>query len=364
MPYNRPNLPYISGDLPNNTRFTDITNSSPDNAVAAQIFDIDMNSAFDSINNLEIVVNGIGAGILPGADNPLNVNKLPTTDGNAEPTISFIFINDNNIQPGGISGISIAANSITTNNLQNGCISNSKVVDQAINQQKLGLLSVGTPQLQLLSVNDPIIANMNGSKILGGTITQVQMGPLSVGTPQLIAGSTTIAQLATAVLNLFIPIGTIIEFAGTTVPPANFLECNGQLVSTVTYAALFAVLGTRYGSGGGTFGIPDRRGRVAVGIGSDNNTGGRITAATAPSIILGGAFGTETYTLTIAQMPSHTHNYPQQLYITPVTGAGGTVAVTTLVNPTLLNPLTNTGGGGAHPNVSPSIFMRYYIRAL
>lgn len=194
MPYNRPNLPYISGDLPNNTRFTDITNSSPDNAVSAQVFDTDVNSAFDSINALATVVDGIGAGILPGADNPLNINKLPTTDGNPEPTISFIFINDNNIQPGGISGISIATNSITTNNLQNGCISNSKVVDQAINQQKLGLLSVGTPQLQLLSVNDPIIANMNGSKIIAGTmpasaiingsLTSTQISP-SVGATKI-----------------------------------------------------------------------------------------------------------------------------------------------------------------------------------
>jgi len=175
MPYNRPNLPYISGDLPNNTRFTDITNSSPDNAVSAQIFDIDVNSAFDSINALEVVVNGIGAGILPGSDNPLNANKLPTTDG--EGNISFVFINDTYVIPGSLSGISLAANAIGTNNLQNGCIQTSKVLDQAITQPKLGLLSVGTGQLQLLSVTDPIIASMNGSKIIGGTLPLSAISP-------------------------------------------------------------------------------------------------------------------------------------------------------------------------------------------
>ncbi len=175
MPYNRPNLPYISGDLPNNTRFTDITNSSPDNAVSAQIFDTDVNSAFDSINALEIVVNGIGA-----------------TDGAGN--ISFILVSDENTAPGGLTNLSLAANTITTNNLQNGCIETEKVLNQAITQPKLGLLSVGTGQLQLLAVTDSIIANMNGSKIIAatlpasaiinGSLTSTQISP-SVGATKI-----------------------------------------------------------------------------------------------------------------------------------------------------------------------------------
>lgn len=65
-----------------------------------------------------------------------------------------------------------------------------------------------------------------------------------------------------------VPIGTILEFAGSTAP-ANYLMCNGQAVSRTEYAELFLVIGTTYGSGNGstTFNVPDRRGRVGVGAG-------------------------------------------------------------------------------------------------
>src|SRR5579859_5390899 len=76
-----------------------------------------------------------------------------------------------------------------------------------------------------------------------------------------------------------VPIGAVTDYAGATAP-AGWLLCFGQLVSTTTYAALFAALGTTYGSGGGTFGIPDHRGRTSYG---QDNMGGsaasRITVA-------------------------------------------------------------------------------------
>ena len=58
-----------------------------------------------------------------------------------------------------------------------------------------------------------------------------------------------------------LPVGTIIEFAGSTVP-TGYLATNGLLVSRVTYAALFQVIGTTYGIGDGatTFKLPTKSG--------------------------------------------------------------------------------------------------------
>lgn len=67
-------------------------------------------------------------------------------------------------------------------------------------------------------------------------------------------------------LNVVMPIGTIVTFAGNTAP-TNWLICDGSAISRTTYSDLFNVLGTTYGNGDGssTFNLPDLRTRVAVG---------------------------------------------------------------------------------------------------
>ncbi len=60
--------------------------------------------------------------------------------------------------------------------------------------------------------------------------------------------------------------------------PAGWLICDGAAVSDTTYAALLAVIGTRYGAGGaGTFNVPDMRDkfpRGAPNVTSGGGTGG------------------------------------------------------------------------------------------
>ncbi|HVX58484.1 MAG TPA: tail fiber protein, partial [Candidatus Saccharimonadales bacterium] len=67
-----------------------------------------------------------------------------------------------------------------------------------------------------------------------------------------------------------IPAGTISPYAGSTAPAGYFIA-DGSPVSRTTYSALFAVIGTTYGTGDGstTFNLPDLRGRVAVGLGTN-----------------------------------------------------------------------------------------------
>ena len=67
-------------------------------------------------------------------------------------------------------------------------------------------------------------------------------------------------------LSALIPPGTIIHYAGRTVP-SGWLICNGANVSRTDYAALFAAIGTIYGAGNGstTFGLPNLNGRFLEG---------------------------------------------------------------------------------------------------
>ena len=72
-------------------------------------------------------------------------------------------------------------------------------------------------------------------------------------------------------VNTNTPVGSISLFAGTTAPNG-WLICDGSAVSRTTYANLFSVIGTTYGSGDGstTFNIPDLQGRVPVGYKSSD----------------------------------------------------------------------------------------------
>ena len=87
----------------------------------------------------------------------------------------------------------------------------------------------------------------------------------SSGTLNLLAGGTNFADN---------PIGSIIPFGGTTAPTGWFL-CQGQAISRTTYSALFAVIGTSFGSGDGstTFNIPDLRGEFLRGAGTNSHSG-------------------------------------------------------------------------------------------
>jgi microcystin-dependent protein len=106
-----------------------------------------------------------------------------------------------------------------------------------------------------------------------------------------------------------IQVGTVLQFAGAT-RPAGWLFCLGQAVSRTTYASLFTALGTTYGSGDGstTFNVPDCRGRTAYGL---DNGAARITVAggNMDGTVLGNTGGQQNVTLTVSQIPAHTHGY-------------------------------------------------------
>ena len=104
-----------------------------------------------------------------------------------------------------------------------------------------------------------------------------------------------------------IPTATIVPWSDSSVP-SGFLECDGSAVSRSTYADLFAIVGTTYGSGDGstTFNLPDLQDNVAVGKSGTKNlasTGGANTVTSTGNV--GGS--TANATLSTAQLAAHDH---------------------------------------------------------
>tara|TARA_R100000030_G_scaffold62143_1_gene47053 strand:+ start:356 stop:952 length:597 start_codon:yes stop_codon:yes gene_type:complete len=101
--------------------------------------------------------------------------------------------------------------------------------------------------------------------------------------------------------------GLIIPF-GKNDTPTGFLACDGSNVSRSTYAALFAVIGTTWGSGDGssTFGLPDLQDKTVLGASGTKahaSTGGSDTQTPSGTI----SVTVQGTTLATAQIPSHNH---------------------------------------------------------
>jgi len=132
-----------------------------------------------------------------------------------------------------------------------------------------------------------------------------------------------------------IPAGTICAFGGIT-PPAGWLLCDGSVVSQTTYAALYAAIGTRWVTGtpgAGNFNVPDLRQWFIRGW----MPGG--TGETA----VGGQGGNDSQTLTVANLPPHTHPGANGPFILGP-GSGGSSG---LAAGSSVLAATNTGSAGS-----------------
>jgi microcystin-dependent protein len=148
--------------------------------------------------------------------------------------------------------------------------------------------------------------------------------------------------------------------------PRNWARCEGQLLPINQNQALFALLGTQYGGNGQTtFGLPDLRGRAAVGMG---------TGPGLPAVQIGDRGGAETVTLSTAQVPAHQHvlNASSDLANASVPGLAlpaaksrtslAMFAASGSAN-TTLNPgaVGSAGGNQAHSNLQPLTVLSYCI---
>ena len=130
-----------------------------------------------------------------------------------------------------------------------------------------------------------------------------------------------------------LPIGTIVQF-GSSNAPTGWLLCDGSSISKTTYAALFNVIGTTYGSGSNAtlFLLPNTTNRTIRGGGTTGQVGGN-----------------DTVTLTISNVPPHSHGLTQNG--SNFTG-GGTISS---VQPSTVNNQVYTGGDILSPGATTVI---------
>lgn len=112
-----------------------------------------------------------------------------------------------------------------------------------------------------------------------------------------------------------VPVGTIIPYAGDTVPDGGWVVCNGQELKITDYPYLSTVCGTRYNTPAptaGYFRVPNLKGRVIVGVDPGDTD----------FDIVGETGGAKTVTLTAAQsgLPSHSHSITDVTHNHTVTG--------------------------------------------
>lgn len=184
-----------------------------------------------------------------------------------------------------------------------------------------------------------------------------------------------------------VPLAAGMDYWGLSTPNSSFAFATGQAISRTTYSALFALTGTTFGVGDGstTFNLPDKRGRASVAA---DGGAGRISGAVFNSVVIGGVGGTESQTLTTAQIPAglsvsvtgtFSGNSTQSgggfvlgnnISSAVAGGAAGAIATPITfasnipVSGTITGSGTASGGGGSHPNVQPSIVCNYIMRII
>lgn len=144
------------------------------------------------------------------------------------------------------------------------------------------------------------------------------------------------------------PIGSVLPYAGNVASlPDGFVLCDGATYTEVDYTDAYSVWNTAFkDTMNETFTVPDLRARFVFGASGSYN--------------VGDSGGSETHTLTIDEMPAHSHVYTQA--VTTVIN-GGLEAPANSATPSVANT-SSVGGGQAHNNMPPFLVLSYIVRLL
>lgn len=142
-------------------------------------------------------------------------------------------------------------------------------------------------------------------------------------------------------------------------PPKGWALCDGQLLPINQNQALFSLLGTTYGGDGRVnFGLPNLQSRAPIHMGSSHTLGERG--------------GEQAHTLSISEIPTHTH----VANATTTTGNSTSPTATSLLGPSTVqslyatasnlqamapNAVANVGGSQAHLNMQPFLVLNFSI---
>lgn len=153
-----------------------------------------------------------------------------------------------------------------------------------------------------------------------------------------------------------------IRMFGGNFAPTGWAFCDGQLLSIAQNDALFALIGTTYGGDGqSTFALPDLRGRLAMHQGSGPGLS---------NVILGETGGSEAVTLTVTQIPVHTHAalvasgvgyLSEPAEAIPAAHRDYAAFDSAPAVPMAANALSPAGGNQAHGNMAPYLCVSFII---
>jgi microcystin-dependent protein len=142
-------------------------------------------------------------------------------------------------------------------------------------------------------------------------------------------------------------------------PPKGWALCDGQLLPINQNQALFSLLGTTFGGDGRVnFALPTLQGRASTHMGAGHTLGERG--------------GEQAHTLSISEVPTHTHNVNASTTVAP-TNAPDTNTVLSASNPQNIygqaanlvamapNAVGNVGGSQAHQNMQPYLTLNFCI---
>ena len=168
------------------------------------------------------------------------------------------------------------------------------------------------------------------------------IGPVAFSGQEFLAGEPTTIEFNGSAYVLarnidITPIGKMVPFRGSNAPRGTLVE-DGSCVSQTTYAALFSVIGTLYGTcSAGLFSLPDSRGSTATDTQGVNGAANRLTSGGSSCAATSVAFrcGAQNYTQQRSDMVN----------VTLSASVASTVA--SVLSPFAIGP--GTSGGGASP---------------
>lgn len=156
-------------------------------------------------------------------------------------------------------------------------------------------------------------------------------------------------------------VGEIRMFGGN-FAPAGWMLCQGQVLPISEYETLFQLIGTTYGGDGQTtFNLPDLQGRVPVHMGTGPN---------GDQYVIGQSAGVETVTLSVSQIPAHSHVPLASTDTGTQTSPSGNVWANSAKFPYSPNApaaamagtaVQNDGGSQPHDNMVPFLAINFII---
>lgn len=150
-------------------------------------------------------------------------------------------------------------------------------------------------------------------------------------------------------------IGEIRMFAGT-FAPRTWAYCDGRIINIASNTALFSILGATYGGNGTTtFALPDLRGRTAVGAGSGPGLS---------PYALGQKGGVETGSISMQQMPIHTHVIGGNISTNPVAIPALNDSATSTEPSNVNFPALSEGATVYEATATPNAFMGNFTTSL